>query len=661
MSAFVAIVDSRSPGLGDAGLDAMVRRLRSRGADRADRWRDGNAVVAVVRAAWEMADGFAGGVLVGQDDDLVVAADATFYYVADLERKLASSGVRPRSRAPSHLILAAYRAWGDACVEHLEGDYAFVVWDRRRRRMLCARDFGATRPLFYALLGGTLVVASTLGAVLAHPACEPELDEVALAAAAAALFAVPDETVYRGVKRLPPGHTLTWEPGVAPRVTRVWEPPLFVGEDQPAVPFDEAAAELRALLVRATEERLDRSGPTALTMSGGWDSPAVFGAGQEALRLGSPAGRTLVPVSMSFPEGDTGREDETIAAIAAHWRSEVHWVDIRAVPMFDRLQERIAARDEPFAHPYETFNRALARRARETGARVCLNGVGGDALFQASAGFLADLLRRGRLRSTLREWQSLSGPSGRRWKELGRWGVLPLVPRRVLRAAGWVRETRPMRRYLDRLPPPWLADGFARRVDLAKRELAHVPPRRAGEGVASYEASWMISYPFFWHIFETLYQSQFEEGVELRSPLFDERVLRFAATRPRVERNSGGDVKRLLRAAMRGLLPDEVLAPRADKTGTLGTYFGRSIRENFATVFEPTFDRSLMAQLGIFDARQLVTKSRQSAQRLGADDAWWLMFALATEIWLQQRTAPNPQAESYDSIDELSMAGQPVS
>lgn len=153
------------------GIGRMLRALAGRGADESDTWTEGGSALAVSRHAWELGDGFSGPVRVAREDDLVVAADATLFYRDDLRRKLAATDVRVGGSTPSHLILAAYRAWGERCAERLEGDFAFVLWDRARRRAFCSRDFGGKRPLFHAEFGDTLVVASNIQTILAHPRC----------------------------------------------------------------------------------------------------------------------------------------------------------------------------------------------------------------------------------------------------------------------------------------------------------------------------------------------------------------------------------------------------------------------------------------------------------------------------------------------------------
>src|SRR5690348_5110646 len=298
-------------------LGAMVRR----GASQAGVWRQGSTVLAVARQRWEFGPGFSGPVLAVEDGDCTVVADASLYYRDDLRRKLAAQGVRPCGQTPSHLILAAYRAWGEACPAQLDGDFAFVLYDRRARRVLAARDFVGSRPLFYAELGKVLVIASSIGAILEHPACAGELNLEAIGTDAAGLsYAATDDTCYRGMRRLYAGWTLTRDGG-ASRVRPHWEPQ--VAEPRRAPSFDEGAEELRALLCTAVAERLDPSGASSMWLSGGWDSPAVFAAGQHVLAARGDAADRLRAVSVSHPAGDPGYEDDKITAIRERWSAPV--------------------------------------------------------------------------------------------------------------------------------------------------------------------------------------------------------------------------------------------------------------------------------------------------------------------------------------------------
>ena len=261
-----------------------------------------------------------------------------------------------------------------------------------------------------------------------------------------------------------------------------------------------------------------------------------------------------------------------IARVARRWKRPVRWIPIAGVPLFERIGERAAKRDEPFGHVFEAWNRALIARSRGLGARVALDGNGGDQLFFTSNLYLADLLREGRWRTLWREWKAKGGTDPR---DLFQYAVQPLLPPWMVDGLGWMRG-RPLRPTMERPLPPWIRPEFARAHGLEARERAH-NPRPPGAGAAEREAYWYLTAPYFPRAYGLVSAFALEMGVELRSPLLDRRVVEFAAGRPREERNAGRETKRLLRAPMRGLLPGDVLAPRDTKTGTLGGYFAAAI------------------------------------------------------------------------------------
>ena len=637
MSAILGIFPGSARTPSEPAARRMLVAMRARGADRVALHAEPGALLAVARHAWELDAALGGDVLLADDGDVVVATDAALYYRDDLRAAIARRGVSPRGETPCELVLAAYQAWGEDCASRLEGDFAFLVWNRRTHRVCASRDFAGKRPLFHALVGsdGTLVVASTVGGVLAHPECPAELNLTAIAETAAGLFASCDETCYGAIQGVPAGFTLVRRDGERPVLRRHWSPPEPEERDDP--PFEAAAEELRALLVRAAAERMPPGAVSSVYMSGGYDSPAVFAAGCEAIRSGARAG-ALVPVSMSYPPGDPGREDELIASIAAYWKAPVQWVDIADVPFFDRPAERAAARDEPFAHAYEMWHRALARGARAAGAHVAFEGGGGDQLFQVSEIFLADLLRRGRWVELTREWRE-KGMRGSGFRSFFRWAVQPNLPGAALRAAAWMRRGRRLVGYLERIPPPWIDRGFARAHRLEERERAHTP-QRARTTCAAHETLWYLTYPYFPRVFGWVSAIALEEGVELRSPLYDARVVSFALSRPRRERSLGRETKRLLRRSMHGLLPAEIVMPRTARTGITSGYFDRSMRADFPALCDEMLRDSVLVAAGMVDATEF---RRCTEEYLRHGVARWgaaLNLTLHTELWLRSRLRP---------------------
>jgi asparagine synthase (glutamine-hydrolysing) len=641
VSAILAVIGPVPP---DAHITRrMLSAMDRRGSDRLQVSESDGATLAVARNAWEMEAAFSGGVLTLSDGPLIVAADATLYYLQDLRRALSREGVQVAGPTASHHILAAYRAWGKDCARHLEGDFAFVLWDASRQLALCARDFAGKRPLFYAGLGSTLVLASTIEGVVKHAACSDEINLTALAQAAAGLFAATGETVYRSVRRLQAGRSLRWQDGSRLEMQN-WSPPP-ISESAADQPFDEAAFELRRLLCNAVSERLDPAGPTSVWMSGGWDSPAVFAAGESLVRSRNSPDH-LRPISISYPLGDPGREDELIKQIADFWNARVHWIDIGDIPFLDQPAERARSRSEPFAHAYETWNRALAGGSRAAGSRVALDGQGGDPLFQVSPIYLADLFRSGRWWSVAREWRQ-QGLGGSGWRSFFHWCVHPALPSAATRLLVRARGGRPLRGYLDRWLPAWIDMDFAVQNGLMEREVANTPAK-GSESCASYESRYYLTHPYFPLISAHLSAFALEAGVELRSPLYDRRIIDFAMRRPRWERASGRETKRLLRRAMAGLLPPEVLAPRQARTGVTGAYFDRSMRGDYRGLLSRVLERPLLANYGIVNADTLQTWVARYLRSGGDELGVRLFFTFQAELWLRERSLQSRNASLSD-------------
>ncbi len=364
-------------------------------------------------------------------------------------------------------------------------------------------------------------------------------------------------------------------------------------------PAAEAAEELRDLLGTAVSQRV-ASGTTTVWMSGGWDSTAVFGAGQHALR---PEARSrLRPVSISYPEGDPGNEDEFIRQVAAHWNADVHWLRSDDLQMLEGLEQRAARYDEPPAHLYELWNRGLAQGTRALGARVTLDGCGGDQLFQVSDVLLADLFHGG-------HWVKFARLARSRWvrgwRHVVRAGVIPLMPASLLRAGERVLGRRIPLHYLERSPTTWVRPEFMVSHRLRQRDLAALDQVQ-GTGLSHTESLLYLTLPIWGWGGAFMRGPLLQEGVEVRSPLLDLSVVDFALRRPVAERADGQETKRMLRQSMAGLLPAEVLAPRTHRTGMTIGFSRRRMKEAYPALIARLFAEPLrLADLGLVDPAEL--------------------------------------------------------
>jgi asparagine synthase (glutamine-hydrolysing) len=506
-----------------------------------------------------------------------------------------------------------------------------LAWDKRNEYGIAARDFMGKRPICYARPAECFLAASTPVGVLAHPACPEDLNLVTVAETAMAALTGTNETGYAAVSVLLPGHTLQIGSGGL-RPERHWHPPPL--NPGGASSFEEGARELRELLEQAVTERLSPSGPTAVWLSGGWDSTALFGTAASLLPA-HDIGSRLQAVSASFPEGDPGREDEFITQVVEQYGTRTTWLDVDEIPIFGPGIIADENRSAPFYHAFSGVNSKLASKSRDLGARVAFDGNGGDQLFALSDTYLADLFASFRWHQLRNEWRE-KGLQGSGAKQFLRSVVEPALPAWVVRMAGAVRG-RPFGRLLEQPPPAWIRHDFVQRHSLLERQRANTPVR-GRLSHAEFEARYFLLHPFSGLIAAITFETALRHGVELRSPMYDKRIVRFMAGRPRTDRVRGAANKRLLRAAMQDRLPSAVLADRPQKTGLAHVYFRRTLLGRHGTAIASLLSQPMvLSELGIVEPAALQAAWNRSLRRPDDKILFQLFLTVQTETWLRSR------------------------
>ena len=486
------------------------------------------------------------------DGHVWITADARIDGRRDLAAELSGLGAADLDRATDvELVLHAYRVWGQACAEHLLGDFAFVIWDAPRRRLFAARDPFGVKLLYYAIGRGSLVLSNTLSCVRAHPSVSDRLD-----ASAVGNFLLWGEnwdrsaTTYADVRCLPPAHTLSWEEGrdgVVPK--RYWDVP----EEGPRLHYSDRhdyVDQFRGLLAATVEDRL-RTRSAAVFMSGGLDSPMVAAVAHERMAQVGPDYR-LEALTVGYRHLPADRERHLSSLAARHIGIPVHhFVEDHGPTSWSWLLE--AEAPEPALLGSVGAGVWGYEEAAEIG-RVILTGWDGDALLAANVG----ALWRARLRSG--ELGSLAGEVG--WHL--RAGRLPRVGLRA--AIGRARASRPKRVFREY--PSWLAPGFEKSLDLRGRWLASTAVPDPGRTVRG-RARDFLSTPVWRSVLDPADPGMSGMLLEQRHPLMDLRLVRFALSLPPIP---WCVEKELFRVAMRGDLPEAVL--RRPKTPFAGDPLG---------------------------------------------------------------------------------------
>ena len=605
--------------------------MRNRTRSMSETIHEPGLFLAAGRHEWEHELGDWTGPLLYRTDNWLIAADATLYYLRDLRRRLDAVGRLPHEPESGALVAAALDQWGARFARYVEGDYAFIVLDRRQHKVLLVRDTAGQRRLAWTQLAdGTLVVATTPNAVAAYPGVSNDYELATLVAAASGFMGRGDRTTFSAVRNVGTGKTLLFEPGSGLHVADEWVPPAF-SDDWEDTPSDADSDRLRSLIEDATCERLPAQGIGTVWMSGGSDSTAIFGAGNAGLRARRDNGREIRPVSMSFPSDDPACEDDVIRDVAAKWNAPVHWIPLDSIPIIAEQERRVALRDDAMVHTSESMLRTLMKGTREVGSRVALEGNGGDFLFHVSDSVVADHLFHGRW-SELLEW----------WRQRRQWGfrrfarqcVLPLMTESTLSWIGLLRG-RPIAGYWDLPVPFWM-----RPLNIVAEESRPHITRLPSESPSAFENRRLLTQPHVPQVLSWNHGFGLDEGVQVRTPLLDRRVVEFAATRPASERNSGRGSKMLLRRAMRDLLPDSAVLQRTIKRGVLTGYFQRQfdfLRAEVGRFFGAGAARLELAKLGVVD--QVALNAAVSRYMSGHAHVLggMLLQTMEAERWLQWR------------------------
>src|SRR5215813_10028503 len=365
----IAIPNRLNRRVNESRLVAMRDSLTHRGPDDADILIDGS--VGLGHRRLSIVD-LGGGrqPMPNEDDSVWIAFNGEIYNHRELRPMLEERGHLYRSSSDTETIIHLYEEFGPRGVERLRGMFAYAIWDGRRRRLVIARDRLGIKPLYYVIKDdGSLYFASEIKALLEARAIRPELNYDALADYAANRHTSTEETLFHGVKRLPPGHTLVWLDGEI-KIKRYWD----VRFTKPEERMNEAqyVARFSELFRECVESHLMADVPLGMFLSGGIDSSAI------AAVMSRLAKEPIKTFSVAFAERDAN-ELEYARAVALAFKTDHHEIVVSPEQFFDHLPALVYQEDEPIAHPSSVplyFVSDLAVKH----VKVVLTGEGSDEL-----------------------------------------------------------------------------------------------------------------------------------------------------------------------------------------------------------------------------------------------------------------------------------------
>jgi asparagine synthase (glutamine-hydrolysing) len=535
--------------------ETRVKRMRDvlghRGPDGAGLWTEGPVGLGHRRLA--IVD-VAGGhqPLANEDETVWITYNGEIYNHPSLQPELQARGHRYRTRSDTETIVHLYEEEGERCVEKLDGMFAFALWDKKQSKLLLARDRLGIKPLYYAVTDDELLFASEIKAILAAGSIRPRLNEAILPEFLATRFVAGEETFFRGIRKLLPGRTLSWSADGGFRERRYWQLPLVT--DNVETSLEQVAEDVRERLSAAVRSHLMSDVPLGLFLSGGLDSSGI------AALMATMVKEPIHTFSVGFAQGEANELPYArlvARAIGADHKEVLVWPD----KFFQALPRLIWHEDEPIAFPSSVPLYFVSRLARDH-VKVVLTGEGSDELFLGYPWYWATA-----------------------WNErLGRM-YFPLVPARLRGAAKRLALglPRPLRRYAERSflaldpgPRGLFYENFAvfseplRETLVADRNLlARRDPYAEGlrcYGESDAEMLQRMSHADLQtYLVELLMkqdQMSMAASIESRVPFLDHKLVEHVVRLPTRYKLRGFTTKAVLRAALKDLVPREILKRR---------------------------------------------------------------------------------------------------
>src|SRR4051794_10417772 len=492
--------------------------------------------------------------LFNEDGSVVVVFNGEIYNYQALIPELTALGHVFRTKSDTEVIVHAWEAWGEACVERFRGMFAFALWDRNRETLFLARDRLGVKPLYYAVLDdGQLAFGSELKSLAVHPGLARDLDPLAIEDYFALGYIPEPRTIYRMARKLAPGHTLAVRRGApVPAPREYWDVRFTL--DNPIGEAD-AQAELVQRLRESVRLRMISEVPLGAFLSGGVDSSAVVAA---------MAGVSAQPVntcSISF--SDPAYDESAYARQVAERYRTRHFVDNVDSDDFDLVEELARTYDEPYADSSAIPTYRVCQLARRH-VTVALSGDGGDESFGGYRRYRFHAMEE-RLRSML--------PLGVRRPAFGLLG-------RVYPKADWAPQMFRAKTTFQALARTSV-EAYFHSVSLLRDDMrARLYSNRFKSELAGYSAREVFNrhatragtddpYGLVQYLDLKTYlvgdintkvdRASMAHSLEVREPLMDHPLVEWLATLPSSLKIKGQESKYLLKKSMESHLPEDVL------------------------------------------------------------------------------------------------------
>ncbi len=546
MSGIVGVIDLRGKPVDGRLLQSMTLQMTQRGPDGQQIWSQGHVGLGHAMLHTSI-DTPATAQPCSLDGRTWITADARVDCREELIAAL-GAGCEKLGRNPSdvELLLAAYRKWGSDCVQHLQGDFSFAIWDGIRQQLFCARDHFGIKPFYYCRAADCVIFGNTLDSLKLHPQVSSSLDEQAVADFLLFGFSIhPRISVFQDIQKLPAGHTLTLGANASLRCRKYWNLP--VEQVRRFKQADACIEEYSTIFHQAVNDRL-RTDRVGILMSGGLDSTSIAAVARKCLadqydQFDLRAFTFVYEWLIADQEAVFSQQAAETIGIPVH---QLNLDAYGPCDVFGAAHGLRSLLESSFTTPADSAGATASRYS----CRVGICGHGGDELFHPGFTDLKGWLQTNRL-------AVLALEAFKYWRKHRRMPAIGLRTA-VRKALGKNHRTR------QPIYPPWLHHDFERRLNLKQQWQAYHSRPHPAETPRSAAVDG-LNHPLWHNMFESYDPGITGIPVELRYPFLDLRLISFCLQLPAIPWCVD---KLLLRRAGRDMLPDTVqLRPKTPLTG----------------------------------------------------------------------------------------------
>jgi asparagine synthase (glutamine-hydrolysing) len=500
-----------------------------------------------------------------EDGTKCIIFNGEIYNYLELREDLERTNHRFSTRSDTEVILHAYEEWGEQCVDRFRGMFALAIWDRREKRLFLARDRLGIKPLFYSECNGKFYFASEMKAILADTLFPRAVDEIALASYFMLSYIPAPFTIFKNIRKLPPGHTLLWKEDGA-SIRKYWDVEFVPDRGKSEQYFIE---KIREMLEEAIKIRLISEVPLGAFLSGGIDSSTIVAM------MSLSGSEEVKTFTVGFGGKKGGYLDERKYARLVANRYHTDHREYEVLPRPDGVIEKVVgAFDEPFADDSTIPTHFVCRTAKKD-VTVALSGLGGDELFGGYERYLG---------FSLRNYYHRAVPSPA--KALLR-QLVEKVPERsdghytINHLKRFIRSDMrdPGLAYLgfcsklNGLEAPLFNNetGFQKNLEYCKEFwLGHFYARAVADGTDSLNRVFYLDIKTYLpeDILAVTDRISMQHSLEVRVPFLDHKLVEFCATIPPEMKLKWLKKKFILKKAVQGLLPRDVIYHR--KQGFVG-------------------------------------------------------------------------------------------